>query len=97
MEQLVRSGAIDDLRRVQPMHRADRLAQPGRGGVGIAGKIGGRRDKRGPRGGASAQRIFIGRQLDQRAAIVGGGFTGDIGRNAQDPVLGSGICHGIAL
>ena len=41
VQDFVRSGAVDDACRVQPMHRADGFAQRGRARIGIAFQLGG--------------------------------------------------------
>jgi len=98
MQDLVRAGAVDDARRIEVVMRRQCLAQRGRAGVGITFQrpVGG--IERGLRCGAGAERVFVRRQLDHRAAIVGRRATGRVRRDPQNPGLrrgcGHDVCHG---
>ena len=95
-EQFARAGAAQDPRGVDAMQRAQSFAQGNAVGVGI---------ERGHHSlfarhqglGAGAQRVLVGRELDQRAAVIARRFAGDIGVDRGDPGLGDGgLVHGAA-
>ena len=81
MQHLVRSGAVNDARRIEPIMRADRLAQRGSARIGIAEQRAGGGRIGFARGGAGAERVldpclqkpgFVGEALVQRHLGRGG-------------------------
>ncbi|PAV69192.1 hypothetical protein WR25_08594 [Diploscapter pachys] len=98
VQHLVRSSAIDQSLRLDAVMAGKRAAQVDRGGVGIALQMPRRVAIRRPRALGRTERILVRRQLDDLAAVLTGGATGDVGGDAQDPGLrgggGCGVRHG---
>ena len=99
VEQLVRSGAADDPRRIEAVFAPQRRAQCAGVRIGIfcGGVIARQRRQR---CGAATQRVFVGGQLGQPAPVRAGGLARNIGVDARNPGLHRGfsracivLCH----
>ena len=83
-DQLVRAGAADDPRRVEPVLAADRLAQRLGAAVGIAVDLVGQRPIGGDRLRARAERAFVRGEADRPLDPGDLGLAADIGGDVED-------------
>src|SRR6202030_1477961 len=83
-DQLVRAGAADDARRVEPMMPPERLAQPGGAAIRVAVDLAGEGLVRGDRLRAGAERAFVRGEPDRPRHAFGVRLAADVRRNVED-------------
>ena len=84
VDDIVRSRAADDARRIKPPARADRPAQRVRPAIGIAVQFVGHAREGRLRAGRHAERPLVRRELHRAVHAGDGRFAADIGGDAQD-------------